>query len=131
MPPRSTTPSDDGDDDFASMKDAMTSSPIAPPAEKRTHSTMVNGDDDAPPSDNELPATPALPATLINQNVVTSARQYGQRKRLRADQITEMEIFLAVSCTAIGELIAVSPSRYSGPPVAPKREAVCQYLGVW
>ncbi|KAJ7730035.1 hypothetical protein B0H14DRAFT_3899321 [Mycena olivaceomarginata] len=79
MPPRSTTPSDDGDDDFASMKDAMTSSPIAPPAEKHS----------------ELPATPALPATLINQNVVTSARQYGQRKRLRADQITEMELFLA------------------------------------
>ncbi|KAJ7869880.1 hypothetical protein B0H14DRAFT_3440362 [Mycena olivaceomarginata] len=78
MPPRSTTPSDDGDDDFASMKDAMTSSPIAPPAEKHS----------------ELPATPALPATLINQNVVTSARQYGQRKRLRADQITEMELFL-------------------------------------
>ncbi|KAJ7838487.1 hypothetical protein B0H14DRAFT_3141037 [Mycena olivaceomarginata] len=97
MPPRSTTPSDDGDDDFASMKDAMTSSPIAPPAEKRTHSTMVNGDDDGPLSDSELPATPALPVTLINQNVVTSARQYGQRKRLRSDQITEMELFLTDS----------------------------------
>lgn len=95
----STPPMNDDDDDLRGMLDAMAqSSPIAPDrdsAPKRTHGTMV-GDDDGETSDNNQGSGTAPPLALANQNIVAAARNYGQRKRLRGEQLTELDVFLNV-----------------------------------
>ncbi|KAJ7508195.1 hypothetical protein B0H11DRAFT_2308408 [Mycena galericulata] len=92
----STPPFDDDDDDFRGMRDAMAqSSPIAPPASgapKRSHASMVGGDDTN--SDNEHRAGTAPAFALANQNIVIASRRYGEKKRLRTEQINELDIFL-------------------------------------
>ncbi|KAJ7246182.1 hypothetical protein C8J57DRAFT_1360831 [Mycena rebaudengoi] len=93
----STPPMNDDDDDLRGMLDAMAqSSPIAPDrdsAPKCTHGTMV-GDDDGETSDNNQGSGTAPPLALANQNIVAAARNYGQRKRLRGEQLTELDVFL-------------------------------------
>lgn len=89
----STAPIDDDDDDLRNMLDAMNQS--SPVAQKRTYGTMA-GDDDTP-SDSEQRAGTAPSFALVNHNVVAAARHYAERKRLRGDQLTELDIFLNVS----------------------------------
>ncbi|KAJ7450579.1 hypothetical protein FB451DRAFT_1410273 [Mycena latifolia] len=42
----------------------------------------------------EQSATAVAPFTLTNQNVVTAAKLYGEGKRLRTEQVTELEVFV-------------------------------------
>jgi hypothetical protein len=92
-------------------------------ASKRSHAAMAGEDDTS--SDTEhgagttlrpLPLNPALP----NQNVVAAARHYAERKRLRGDQLTELDVFMKVS-----HLISVvlSISLFSVKEPASLREA--------
>ncbi|KAJ7275679.1 hypothetical protein C8J57DRAFT_1504981 [Mycena rebaudengoi] len=89
-----TSPSSptDLDDVFQAMAQ---DSPVRPTAAaKRTHSAMLgevsDGEDntDAPPAD-----TSTTPAT-VNQNVVAATMRYVERKRLRGEQKTDVEVFL-------------------------------------
>jgi hypothetical protein len=54
------------------------------------------GDDDGETSDNNQGSGTAPPLALANQNIVAAARNYGQRKRLRSEQLTELDVFLNV-----------------------------------
>ncbi|KAJ7206207.1 hypothetical protein C8J57DRAFT_1541396 [Mycena rebaudengoi] len=70
----STPPMNDDDDDLRGMLDAMAqSSPIA--ADRNSSGS-------------------APPLALANQNIVAAARNYAQRKRLRGEQLTELDVFL-------------------------------------
>ncbi|KAJ7223646.1 hypothetical protein C8J57DRAFT_1591723 [Mycena rebaudengoi] len=93
----STPPMNDDDDDLRGMLDAMAqSSPIAPDrnnAPKRNHGAMA-GDDDGETSDTNQGSGSAPPLALANQNIVAAARSYAQRKRLRGEQLTELDVFL-------------------------------------
>ncbi|KAJ7661124.1 hypothetical protein B0H17DRAFT_1144729 [Mycena rosella] len=90
-----TSPSSADDDDLRDMLNAMGQpSPIAPSrngADKRTHEAMTagNSDDDAEPHAATSPAF-----ALANPNIVAAARRYGERKRLRAEQVTDVDVFL-------------------------------------
>jgi hypothetical protein len=94
-----TPPLDDDDDDFIALRDAVAqSSPIAPRTHgtsKRTHGAM--DDDEDAQSDTEPGSSTAQPVALSNQNIVVAARRYGDKKRLRTDQLTEIDILLNVS----------------------------------
>ncbi|KAF8136028.1 hypothetical protein K438DRAFT_1996993 [Mycena galopus ATCC 62051] len=90
MPPRrATTPPDD--DDFRALMEAMVQeSPTAPTVtvSTRSHETMT-GDD----SDGEEGAGVALTVVSANLNIVAATKLYANKKRLRADQVTELEQF--------------------------------------
>lgn len=100
MSSRASTPPRDDDDDLHDMLNAMTqSSPVVPDARgasKRSHAAMVG--DDETTSDNEQRAGNAPPFALANRNIVSAARHYGERKRLEGEQLTELDVFLGVSC---------------------------------
>ncbi|KAJ7281321.1 hypothetical protein C8J57DRAFT_1500023 [Mycena rebaudengoi] len=91
----STPPINDDDDDLRGILDAMDQNSPIRPTPKRTHGTMA-GDDDGSTSDNDQspPAPSQFQVTPTNQNITAAARNYGQRKRLRGEQITELEVFL-------------------------------------
>jgi hypothetical protein len=93
----STPPINDDDDDLRGILDAMDQNSPIRPTPKRTHGTMA-GDDDGSTSDNDQspPAPSQFQVTPANQNITAAARNYGQRKRLRGEQITEPEVFLNV-----------------------------------
>ncbi|KAF8134133.1 hypothetical protein K438DRAFT_1997844 [Mycena galopus ATCC 62051] len=82
----STAPVDDDDDDMRAMLAAMTQN--TPP--KRTHIEMVGGST----SDNEEMDSGSLPIVRTNQNVAAAARHYAERKRLRGDQLTDLDVFM-------------------------------------
>ncbi|KAJ7693872.1 hypothetical protein B0H17DRAFT_1199556 [Mycena rosella] len=90
-----TSPSSTDDDDLRDMLNAMGQpSPIAPSrngADKRTHEAMTagNSDDDAEPHAATSPAF-----ALANPNIVAAARRCGERKRLCAEQVTDVDVFL-------------------------------------
>ncbi|KAJ7140472.1 hypothetical protein C8R43DRAFT_954770 [Mycena crocata] len=92
MPSRSRSSVDD--DDFRDTLQAMAqSSPVAPaPAAKRTHQVMARSDDDTA-ADNEDDAADSLPGPT-NKNIIAAAKRYGERKRLRTDQIHELTVFV-------------------------------------
>jgi hypothetical protein len=97
----STPPSDD--DDFRSLRNAMAQeSPTAPQVfstAKRSHGAMA-GDGDSPSDNEEDPgAAPTLP--LVNQNILAAIRLFAGKKRLRVDQITELETFVKVSRSSL------------------------------
>ncbi|KAJ7233454.1 hypothetical protein C8J57DRAFT_1249934 [Mycena rebaudengoi] len=89
-------PLDDDDDDFIALRDAVAqSSPIAPRTHgtsKRTHGAM--DDDEDAQSATEPGSSTAQPVALSNQNIVVAARRNGDKKRLRTDQLTEIDILL-------------------------------------
>ncbi|KAJ7453510.1 hypothetical protein FB451DRAFT_1144824 [Mycena latifolia] len=96
MSSRASTPNfDDDDDDFQEIAAAMAQkSPGVPTTStaKRSHGTMAG---DGNESDKEEQSAPAVaPVTLTNQNVVTAPKLYGERKRLRTEQVTELEVFV-------------------------------------
>ncbi|KAJ7321106.1 hypothetical protein DFH08DRAFT_970387 [Mycena albidolilacea] len=94
MSSRASTPVSD-DDDFRSTMNAMAqSSPAAPaPAQKRNHRTMA-GDNDDSNSDNEQRARTAPAPILANHNLVAATKLYADKKRLRVEQATELELFV-------------------------------------
>ncbi|KAJ7883869.1 hypothetical protein B0H14DRAFT_3432683 [Mycena olivaceomarginata] len=83
MSSRDSTPDDDN---MRAMREAMAQS--SPP--KRTHSAMTGNED---PS-SEHTASGTASGIRTNQNIVSAARQYAERKRLRGDQVTALEVFL-------------------------------------
>ncbi|KAJ7885269.1 hypothetical protein B0H14DRAFT_3737211 [Mycena olivaceomarginata] len=89
-----STPVSD-DDDFRSTMNAMAqSSPAAPaPTQKRNHGTMA-GDNDDSNSDNEQRARTAPAPILANHNLVAATKLYADKKRLRVEQATELELFV-------------------------------------
>ncbi|KAJ7221180.1 hypothetical protein C8J57DRAFT_1731840 [Mycena rebaudengoi] len=97
MSSRSSTATlhDDDDDDLRAMLDAMAqSSPIQPgpaTASKHRHGAVSGDDANDGTSDNE---NPGILPVVTNQNMAVAARTYGQRKRLRAEQLTELDVFL-------------------------------------
>ncbi|KAJ7852216.1 hypothetical protein B0H14DRAFT_3866134 [Mycena olivaceomarginata] len=94
MSSRASTPVSD-DDDFRSTMNAMAQSSQAasPPTQKRNHGTMA-GDNDDSNSDNEQRACTALAPILANQNLVAATKLYANKKRLRVEQATELELFV-------------------------------------
>ncbi|KAJ7891632.1 hypothetical protein B0H14DRAFT_2560688 [Mycena olivaceomarginata] len=97
MSPRLSTPIDSDDDMLNAMTQETPTAIRTTDASKRSHAAMA-GEDDAS-SDTEhgagttlrpLPLNPAVP----NQNVVTAARHYAERKRLHGDQLTELDAFM-------------------------------------
>ncbi|KAJ7816212.1 hypothetical protein B0H14DRAFT_3475502 [Mycena olivaceomarginata] len=93
MSSRASTPV--SDDDFRSTMNAMAqSSPAAPaPTQKRNHGTMA-GDNDDSNSDNEQRARTAPAPILANHNLVAAKKLYADKKRLRVEQATELELFV-------------------------------------
>ncbi|KAJ7671104.1 hypothetical protein B0H14DRAFT_3690667 [Mycena olivaceomarginata] len=86
MSSRDSTPDDDN---MRAMREAMAQS--SPP--KRTHSTMTGNED--PDNEHTASGTTSGVRTIgTNQNIVSAARQYAERKRLRGDQVTALEVFL-------------------------------------
>ncbi|KAJ7364337.1 hypothetical protein DFH08DRAFT_798697 [Mycena albidolilacea] len=93
MSSRDSTPDDDN---MRAMREAMAQS--SPP--KRTHSTMTGNKD--PDNEHTASSTTSGVCTIgTNQNIVSAARQYAERKRLRSDQVTALEVFLNVSRTPL------------------------------
>ncbi|KAJ7696835.1 hypothetical protein B0H17DRAFT_1177876 [Mycena rosella] len=97
MSSRASTP--ESDDDFQTTLNAMNqSSPVVPPqgSSKRTHQTMSqdNDEDNETTSENEQSLATVPRGILPNQNLVAVAKRYVERKRLRTDQATEVEVFL-------------------------------------
>ncbi|KAF8142844.1 hypothetical protein K438DRAFT_1784350 [Mycena galopus ATCC 62051] len=91
MSSRATTPSND--DDMRAIMAAMDQeSPTAsaPNASKRTRSTLDGTDD----SDDERGVSGSTALVLTNQNITAATKLYGDKKRLRGDQITELEVFV-------------------------------------
>ncbi|KAJ7046336.1 hypothetical protein C8F04DRAFT_1323240 [Mycena alexandri] len=85
-----STPADSDDD----MRRAMaqdTPTVLRNSGAKRTHSAMAGHD--GPESDDENAADSSLPLTLAlpNQNVVAALKHYGTKKRLRPEQVVELE----------------------------------------
>ncbi|KAJ7330335.1 hypothetical protein DFH08DRAFT_966895 [Mycena albidolilacea] len=74
------------DNNMRAMREAMTQS--SPP--KRTHSAMTGNEDPG----SEHTASGIASGVSTNQNIVSAARQYAERKRLRSDQVTALEVFL-------------------------------------
>jgi hypothetical protein len=106
MSSRASTPRiDDDDDDLRGMFDAMNQKSPIRPAPKRTHEAMAGDDrhDGDTPSDNHQSSTAAsqLQVVPVNQNIAVAARNFGQRKRLRPEQITELDVFFNVRCTLL------------------------------
>ncbi|KAJ7486713.1 hypothetical protein FB451DRAFT_1534717 [Mycena latifolia] len=78
----------DADNDFQEIAAAMAQkSPL--------HGTMAGDGNDL--DEEEQSATAVAPFTLTNQNVVTAAKLYGERKRLRTEQVTELEVFVKIT----------------------------------
>lgn len=104
MSSRTSTP--DSEDDLNGIYAAMAhSSPIRPPprtsgAEKRTHSQMQDGD-----ADEDVTASGPGP---VNENVVAAARRYMDKKRLRGEQQTEVEVFMKVRLLFLCHLLLTS-----------------------
>ncbi|KAF7359606.1 hypothetical protein MVEN_00684400 [Mycena venus] len=96
MSSRPSTPIDSDDDMLTAMTQETPTASRTITASKRNHAAMV-GDDDTT-SDNEHGAGATLPLTvaLPNQNIVAAARHYAQKKRIRGDQLIELEAFLKV-----------------------------------
>ncbi|KAJ7815103.1 hypothetical protein B0H14DRAFT_2603720 [Mycena olivaceomarginata] len=70
------------------------SSPAAPaPTQKRNHGTMA-GDNDDSNSDNEQRNRTAPAPILANHNLVAATKLYADKKRLRVEQATELELFV-------------------------------------
>jgi hypothetical protein len=92
----------DSDDDLAQAMNAA-SSPASSPARASASSTLgkrprvdLGSDDEDSPSHRLATAVPGQPRTSINPNVVMVARKYAAKKKLRGDQLTELETFLNV-----------------------------------
>ncbi|KAJ7772344.1 hypothetical protein B0H16DRAFT_1714540 [Mycena metata] len=89
MSSRHSTPVDSDDDMLAAMAQET---PTILRAKRgyaaigAADSTGSNDDDDA--AGRSLPVAIALP----NQNLVATVRHYGERKRLRTEQLTELEV---------------------------------------
>lgn len=98
MPPPNTP--DDSDDD---LMQAMAQSSPARPApsrggEKRPHSAV---DSDDTHTDGEEPPQTVTVSGTVNQNLTAAVQRYGAKKRLRGEQITELEVFITVSLELI------------------------------
>ncbi|KAJ7762230.1 hypothetical protein B0H16DRAFT_1808822 [Mycena metata] len=89
---RGSTPIDDVDmrGIFAAMAEE---SPVATArtAPKRTHQAMTGDDGEA--SDDDT-ARVAPPLALGHQNTIATLKRYGEKKRIRAEQNTELETFV-------------------------------------
>ncbi|KAJ6602499.1 hypothetical protein DFH09DRAFT_1470145 [Mycena vulgaris] len=93
MSSASTSPSTPARNPLSDVFSAMEEdSPVAPSptaaAHKRSHDAMGSNSDD---EDDDAPAPVFV---LPNQNTVKAIQRYAERKRLRADQSTEVNIFL-------------------------------------
>ncbi|KAK6988383.1 hypothetical protein R3P38DRAFT_3228968 [Favolaschia claudopus] len=101
MSSRHTTPPSD-DDPLSDIYDAMAqSSPLAPSrVDKRPHSEVDQDDDEMSAPGTLPPTNPAstpqnttAPAT-VNQNLVAAVARFAERKRLKAEQKAELEVFI-------------------------------------
>ncbi|KAK7020828.1 hypothetical protein R3P38DRAFT_2630067 [Favolaschia claudopus] len=87
---RSSSPVDSDDEMRLAMKQVTPT--VVRTGTKRPH-TNLSGQDDADSDDAAAPRN----LSLSNQNLVMAAKRYGERKRLRGDQIAELESFVNVS----------------------------------
>ncbi|KAJ7824439.1 hypothetical protein B0H14DRAFT_3874864 [Mycena olivaceomarginata] len=82
------------DEDFRGVMDAMGEVSPAPPQalvpQKRSHGAMLSQDET---SDNEQPAS-TEPTATVNQNTVIAAHRFGEKNRLRVEQLTMLDIFM-------------------------------------
>ncbi|KAJ7652786.1 hypothetical protein DFH06DRAFT_1330882 [Mycena polygramma] len=93
-------PSVDSDDELGEAM--LTITPIRPTrGQKRSHGAI--GDHDSDDDDDENPQGTTIPdaatqagtvAGPVNQNVIATAQRFATKKRLRADQITDLEAFI-------------------------------------
>lgn len=128
----STATLHDDDDDLRAMLDAMAqSSPIQPgpaTASKRRHGAVSGDDANDGTSDNE---NPGILPVVTNQNMAVAARTYGQRKRLRAEQLTELDVFLNVGRAWIVLIFLARPhphSFFTGSGPSPRCQASREHL---
>jgi hypothetical protein len=96
------------DDDFAGMQRAMDaqSSPVTSPTRKRTRTPDDEGTDneDNNATNNENPPGSTgpgsnIPQTIpasVNKNLLVISKKYAQKKKLRNDQLLEVDTFLSV-----------------------------------
>jgi len=98
------------DDDDSALRAAMAAASSPPPesprpgsaAAKRTHSSLGDGlsdDEDSTPVHETSPAPTAssqASTPLVNKNLANFARQYATRKKLKTDQLAEVDFFLTV-----------------------------------
>ncbi|KAJ6503829.1 hypothetical protein C8R45DRAFT_1070360, partial [Mycena sanguinolenta] len=85
-----STPSNNLSDIFSTMNEStpIVSSPTPIIAQKRNHAAGPGSADND--NDNDTVPTFALP----NQNVVSTVQRYGERKRLRPEQLTDVALFV-------------------------------------
>ncbi|KAJ7705481.1 hypothetical protein B0H17DRAFT_1193154 [Mycena rosella] len=89
MSSRASTPID-SDDEFRGILEAMDKLSPVRPAHKRTHATMAGDGNTSDNNNNEVSDT-AAPLVIPNQNLVAAARHYTDKKRLRGEQLTEID----------------------------------------
>jgi hypothetical protein len=121
MSSRDSTPDDDN---MRAMREAMAQS--SPP--KRTHSTMTGNED----LGSEHTAAGTASGIRTNQNIVSAARQYAERKRLRGDQVTALEVFLNVSSAFLCFVfcfVALAHDSVQGTPLSPRGQDGRRPLG--
>ncbi|KAJ6456739.1 hypothetical protein C8R45DRAFT_1186444 [Mycena sanguinolenta] len=87
-----STPSNNLSDIFSAMNEStpIVSSPTPIIAQKRNHAAGPGSADNDNDNDNDTVPTFALP----NQNVVMTVQRYGERKRLRPEQLTDVALFV-------------------------------------
>ncbi|KAJ6481966.1 hypothetical protein C8R45DRAFT_1151229 [Mycena sanguinolenta] len=87
-----STPSNNLSDIFSAMNEStpIVSSPTPIIAQKRNHAAGPGSADSDNDNDNDTVPTFALP----NQNVVMTVQRYGERKRLRPEQLTAVALFV-------------------------------------
>jgi hypothetical protein len=99
------------EDDDSALRVAM-AAPSSPPPEsprpepaapKRTYSSLSDGrlsdDEDLSPMHGTSPGptvSSQMSTPLVNKNLANFARQYATRKKLKTDQIAEVDFFLTV-----------------------------------
>ncbi|KAJ7819367.1 hypothetical protein B0H14DRAFT_3876691 [Mycena olivaceomarginata] len=92
MSSRATTPPDD--EEMRAISAAMAQeSPTVSSAinsSKRSHGTMQDDDDST--SDSEERASTGATFVLANQNIVAAIKLYADKKRLRGEQVTELQV---------------------------------------
>jgi hypothetical protein len=109
--------SESSDDDFAGMQRAMDaqSSPVIFPTRKRTRAPDDEGsdnEDNNATNDENLTGSagpgPDIPQTIpasANKNLLVISKKYAQKKKLRNDQLLEVDTFLSVKLVLMNLIV--------------------------
>jgi hypothetical protein len=87
----SPSPSRNGSDDLDDVFQAMQEDSPARPPRKRAHTMVDSGDD------NDGEDTAPIPSGTANPNVAAAVMRFVDRKHLRGEQKTDVQVFLNVS----------------------------------